>query len=233
MDLRTARPARAASRDVGPPIFDDRADAGRRLAASIAPAAGPRTVVLGLARGGVPVAAEVAERLWAPLDVIVVRKVGHPLQPELALGAVAASGDRWVSPMAAYESSDTLREGFHAATADARRMERRLREEIPPIDLAGATCILVDDGLATGATMRAAVRCARSLGAARVVVAVPVASRAGAAELAEEADELVCPHAIDDFWAVGLWYRRFGQVGEEDVVGLLRSSRERPPGGAP
>jgi putative phosphoribosyl transferase len=227
MNVESAGSPRATSQDVEPPIFDDRIDAGRQLGAALAAEPRERVVVVGLARGGVPVAAEVAARLGAPLDVVVVRKVGHPLQPELALGAVTASGDYYVSPMAAYESTDTLREGFRTATTEAQRMERSLRDEVRPVRLAGATCVLVDDGLATGATMRAAVRCARSLGATRVVAAVPVASRPGVAELAEEADEVVCPYQLDGFWAVGLWYRDFGQVSEGEVVALLRSARER------
>ena len=223
MNVRSAGSSGATSRDVAPPIFDDRVDAGRQLAAAMAPEPGVRTVVVGLARGGVPVAAEVAERLGAPLDVVVVRKVGHPLQPELALGAVTASGDYYVSPMAAYESTDTLREGFRTATTEAQRMERGLRVEVPPVRLMGATCVLVDDGLATGATMRAAVAAVRNLGAKRVVVAVPVGAAETCRLLEEEADEVVCLLTPEPFYAIGLWYHEFPQLDDDEVRDLLRA----------
>lgn len=220
---------RSTTARVEPPIFADRQDAGRRLASALAATPLGDAVVVGLAWGGVPVAAEVAARLAAPLDVAVVRKVGRPLQPELALGAVTAAGQYYVAPIAEYEPAATLRAGFWAAVDKARQMEGRLREEIPPVDLHGRVCILVDDGLATGATMRAAIRWARSRGAGRIVVAVPVAARESVSDLRDEADEVVCPHAVNELWAVGLWYRDFSQVAEEEVLSLLRRSRASGP----
>ena len=176
-------------------------------------------------RGGVPVAAEVAARLGAPLDALVVRKVGHPFQPELAIGAVTADGlIHAVSPLR--DSIERLWAGFQRAVEEARRMEDRLHEDVAPIDLAGCTSILVDDGLATGATMRVAVRAARARGASRVVVAVPVGVQESLRELEQEADAVVCPCAPDPFGAVGLWYRDFDPVTEEEVIALLRASRD-------
>ena len=176
-------------------------------------------------RGGVPVAAEVAACLGAPLDALVVRKVGHPFQPELAIGAVSADGlIHAVSPR--YGSIERLWGGFQRAVEEARRMEARLHEDVPPIDLAGRSSILVDDGLATGATMRVAIRAARSRGASRVVVAVPVGVYESLRELEEEADAVVCPYTPEPFGAVGLWYRDFGPVTEEEVIALLRASRD-------
>jgi putative phosphoribosyl transferase len=176
-------------------------------------------------RGGVPVAAEVAAHLGAPLDALVVRKVGHPLQEELAIGAVSADGltDPASPPRGGMER---IWRGFRIAAEEAQRIEGRLRAVVPSIDVAGRTCILVDDGLATGATMRAAVRSARSRGASRVIVAVPVGVRESLDELATMADEVVCPLTPEPFGAVGLWYRDFGPVAEAEVIALLRAFRD-------
>ena len=200
--------------------FADRAHAGRALAQALGGEAGAGTVVVGLARGGVPVAAAVADVLEAPLDAVVVRKVGHPLQPELALGAVTADG-RLSLPPPDQRAGAPPPEAVEAARAQARAIEARLRAGRPAVPLAGATCILVDDGLATGASMRAAVAWARARGAARVVVAAPVSSRGAADALRTEADAVVCTYESDALSSVGEWYDDFGQVGEDQVMALL------------
>ncbi len=208
------------SRLYGRRAFADRAQAGRALAAGLAAEAGPRTVVVGLARGGVPVAAAVADALGAPLDAVVVRKVGHPLRPELALGAVTADGRLALPPP---EQRAGMPDGASvaAARAEARAIEGRLRAGRPAVPLEGGSCVLVDDGLATGASMRAAVAWARARGAARVVVAAPVSSRTAARALRAEVDAVVCVHESDALSSVGEWYDDFGQVGEDEVVALL------------
>jgi putative phosphoribosyl transferase len=214
----------------GPGPFADRADAGRVLARELA---GPRegaVVVYGLARGGVPVAAEVARALGAPLDALVVRKVGHPLHEEYALGAVTADGPPFLRELRGLDGRAVpeLRGRVQTAAAQARAMDGRLHQDIDRLDPSGATCVLVDDGLATGATMVAACRWARAHGASRVVAAVPVGARDSVDALRAEADEVVCPHPVYDFWAVSIWYADFGQTGEDEVRALLREGR--PPG---
>ena len=204
--------------------YADRRDGGRVLADALLHERGPATVVVGLARGGVPVAAEVASLLGAPLDVVVVRKIGHPLQPELALGAVTPDG-RVSLPPAGTRAGRPAQEAIADALAEARAIDARLRAGHPPVPLEGAACILVDDGLATGASMRAAIAWARASGAARVVVGVPVASTLSAGALREEADAVVCPLETDAFGSVGEWYDDFGQVAETDVAAHLRAAR--------
>jgi len=208
-----------------PTRYTDRREAGRALAALLGAERGPATVVVGLARGGVPVAAEVAAALGAPLDVVVVRKVGHPLQPELALGAVTADGPVSLSPLPDLRIARPTAPAIAAARRQAAALEARLRAGHPRVELAGATCVLVDDGLATGASMEAAVRWARAQGAARVVVGVPVAAAPSAEALRGDADAVVCPLETDDFGSVGAWYRDFGQVPEASVAAHLRASR--------
>jgi predicted phosphoribosyltransferase len=182
-------------------------------------------VVLGLPRGGVPVAAEVARALGAPLDVFVVRKLGVPGRRELAMGAIASAGVQVLNR----EVVDALGipEDRIAAVAarEARELERReraYRGEAGPADVAGATAVLVDDGLATGSTMRAAVAALREQGAARVVVAVPVAPPAVCQSLAVEVDQIVCLRTPEPFLAVGRWYRDFSEVLDHEVRELLR-----------
>ena len=213
-----------------PTRYADRRSAGRALAALLTAERGPGTVVVGLARGGVPVAAEVAAALGAPLDVVVVRKVGHPLQPELALGAVTADGPVSLPALRHLRAGRPSAPAIAAAQREAAAMEARLRAGHPRADLAGATCILVDDGLATGASMEAAIRWARARGAARVVVGVPVAAASSAEALRAHADAVVSPVETDDFGSVGAWYRDFGQVAEESVATDLRAAGapERP-----
>jgi len=212
----SARPPR-------PPLFADRDDAGRQLATALRGEGGEGAVVLGLARGGIPVAAVVAEALDAPLDVLVVRKVGHPANKELAIGAVTPSGEG----VLAAPGSPGVQALVEASQEEARAMERRLHGERSPLEVSGRTCILVDDGLATGATMVAACRHARAAGAARVIAAVPVASLDGFHALREEADDVVCPFPVADFWSVSLWYRHFGATSEDEVRRLLDAAQER------
>lgn len=209
--------------------FENREAAGRLLAAALVGAdLGPDPIVLGIPRGGVPVAAEVAGRLGLALDVLVAHKIGAPFQPELAIGAVAANGTRIIDPLA-HEVMDEA-ELEHAANAElerARVRERDLRGDRPPLALAGRGVLLIDDGIAVGSTLAAAVAAARQGGAARIVVAVPVASVEGAARIRATADALVALATPEWFMGVGEWYEDFGQVGDDEVRRLL--GREVPP----
>lgn len=187
----------------------------------------PAVVVLGLPRGGVPVAYEVARALRARLDVLVVRKIGLPSQPELAMGAVASGGVRVLNN----EVVDMLQVPQvvidSVAAHELREVERRQRAyrgEAPFPDLNGRIVIIVDDGLATGSTMRAAVRALRQLRAAKIVVAAPVAALETVRSLQAEADEVVCVSAPQFFQAVSLWYEEFSQTSDEEVRSLLESA---------
>ena len=202
-------------------LFDNRADAGRQLAAALAGRRLEGAVVVGLARGGAPVAAEVARRLALPLDVLAVRKIGHPWQPEYALGAVAPGADGVVVRSHGGLADTELAAIAGRAKAEANRLDRELHARVPRLDVAGKGVVLVDDGLATGATMVAAVRWARASGAGWVVVAVPVAAAQTASRLRDEADEVVCPHELSRFGSVGAWYEDFDQVADDEVVALL------------
>jgi len=206
-------------------VFDNRVEAGRALARSLSTYRGaPDAIVLALPRGGVPVGFEVAQALGLPLDVLVVRKLGLPGQPELAMGAIATGGALVLNP-------EVLRfaDGREAALEQVRRREqlelerreRQYRGGRAPLQVAGRTGILVDDGLATGATMEVAVRALRGLGATRIVVAVPVASAEARDRIAEVADEVVCLETPVFFSAVGQWYRDFGQTSDAEVSELL------------
>jgi putative phosphoribosyl transferase len=206
------------------PLYEDRRDAGRTLAELMPRERLAGGVVVGLARGGIVVAAEIATALELPLDALAVRKVGHPWQPEYAIGAVAPGGGVFV------RGSDGLTaEQVAEAVADAERRAGELDKELhavsSAISVAGIPCLLVDDGLATGATMVAAARWARGSAASLVVAAVPVAASPSIALVAREVDEVVCPHALDDFYAVGVWYADFEQVEDETVMRLLADSR--------
>ncbi|MFJ6780982.1 phosphoribosyltransferase family protein [Streptomyces yangpuensis] len=205
-------------------LFTDRADAGERLAAALRPLQEERPVVLGLPRGGVPVAFPVARALGAPLDVIVVRKLGVPHHRELGFGAIGEGGVRVISDDIV-RSSRVTREDLEAVEraeeAELARRARRFRGDRPRVDLAGRTVIVVDDGIATGATAAAACQVVRAQGAARVVLAVPVAPPDAVARLREETDEVVCLSAPRAFRAVGEWYRDFSQTSDEEVVSLL------------
>ena len=205
--------------------FRDRVDAGRHLAAVVQRAAlAPDVVVLGLPRGGVPVAFEVARALGAPLDVIAVRKLGVPFQPELAVGAIGEDGVRVenseVRHLAALEESD-IDVLEQRERPELERRARLYRGEHPRADLRGRCAVIVDDGIATGSTARAACQVARAHGAVRVVVAVPVASQQATVSLRDVCDEIICVDVPDPFWAVGEWYDDFSQTSDEEVVRLL------------
>jgi len=214
---------------LGETRFRDRTAAGRELARALLAGGvlegerGP-LVVVGLARGGVVVAAEVASALGAPLDALAVRKVGHPWHPEYAIGAVAPGG---ISFLRAHDGLTEVQveAAVRKAEEQASALDARLHDAYPAPSLEGATCILVDDGLATGATMVAAVRWARAQGAERVVVAVPVGAPETVRRLEEEADEVVCLLVPVELWAVGAWYEDFRQVSDEEVLGLLAAAR--------
>jgi putative phosphoribosyl transferase len=209
--------------------YRDRTDAGRVLAEHVAasaalPADGPRAVVLALPRGGVPVAAAVAERLGVPLDVLTVRKVGTPGHEELAIGAVASGGlvvlnEDLVARLALDDAAVAAR--VAVARRELAERDARLRGDRPPLGLTGRPVVLVDDGLATGATMRAAVAAVRAAAPARVVVAVPVGAPDSVEELAALADEVICPLQPPSFAAVGQWYRDFRETTDAEVAALL------------
>jgi putative phosphoribosyl transferase len=213
-------------------IFADRADAGRRLAEKLLDFARADVVVLGLPRGGVPVAFEVAEALGDPLDVIVVRKLGVPFQPELGMGSIGEGDVRIVNGDVLRVAGVSLDELADVETKEREELARRahaLRAGRPPIGLSGRTAIVVDDGVATGSTAKAACQVARARGAARVVMATPVASTGAVAALRREADEVVCLETPESFWAVGQWYRDFGQTPDDLVMDLLaRAHSSRP-----
>ena len=209
-------------------IFRDRRDAGTRLAAALSRFSDRSDViVLGLPRGGVPVAAEVAVALAAPLDVFLVRKLGTPGYEELAMGALASGGVRVLNDRVVRQIGVTATEVEEATARERRELERReahYRGDRPPLELNGRTVILVDDGLATGSTMRAAVESARKLHPARIVVAVPVAPPDTCAELARTADEVECLFRPAAFQAVGQFYENFSQTTDDEVRDLLDGS---------
>jgi putative phosphoribosyl transferase len=213
--------------------FQDRAEAGRRLAEKLARYAGqPDVMVLALPRGGVPVAYEVAMALNAPLDVYLVRKLGVPGHEELALGAIATGGVRVLVPEVIEEAGVPESVVERVTQQELRELERRekaFRGERPPPAVAGKTVILVDDGLATGATMRAAIAALKEQGPARVVVAVPTAAPQTCESMRLEVDEVVCAITPEPFYAVGLWYEDFAQTTDEEVRGLLERASWRGP----
>ena len=212
--------------------FRDRREAGRLLAERLRmDGDGSDTVVLALPRGGVPVAAEIAHELAVPLDVFVVRKLGVPGHEELALGAIASGGVRVLNQGvvdAARMSPEAVERVARRELEEVERREAAYRGGRPPVETAGKRVILVDDGLATGATMRAAVAAVRATGPARIVVAVPIAAASTCEELAREVDEIVCLRTPEPFYAVGLWYEDFSQTTDEEVRALL----EQPAAGA-
>lgn len=208
------------------PRFADRTDAGRRLAPLLRHLKGPDLVVLGLPRGGVPVAFEVARTLSAPLDVIVVRKLGFPFHSELAMGAIGEGGSEVLDEALVAFEGTTEREVREVERREREALDervRRLRSGREPIDLTGLTALLVDDGIATGATVRVACRVAQERGAEHVVVAAPVAPT-GVTDVLVEADEVVVLRTPDPFVAVGHWYRDFTAVSDREVAALLGST---------
>jgi putative phosphoribosyl transferase len=205
-------------------MFANRSDAGRRLAQALAPYADSDAIVLGLPRGGVPVAYEVARALDTELDVLIVRKIGMPGQPELALGAVASGGALVLNERLVHmagQTADSLRRLELRELAEVNRRERTFRGNRRPLALKKRTVILVDDGAATGATMLVAIRCARRLHARRVIVALPVASSDAYDAIAREADEVICLDTPSPFDSVGEWYGDFTQTEDEQVRTLL------------
>lgn len=211
--------------------FIDRADAGRCLTPLLEHLRKQNVIVLGLPRGGVPVAYEVAHTLGAPLDVLNVRKLGVPWHEELAMGAVATGGVRvlndeviraaGITPAAIAEATDIKR-------AELEVRERVYRGSRPAPDLRGRTVLLVDDGIATGATVRAAIAVVRAQKPARIVLAVPVAQASICSELSHEVDEFICVIKPDDLYAIGLWYDEFPQLTDRDVQAILARAAAEP-----
>src|SRR5665647_3902850 len=207
--------------------FNDRTDAGRQLAKALARYKNQRPVVLALPRGGVPVAAEIAAKLDAPLDLILVRKIGVPSQPELAMGAVVDG----LAPIVVRNeevlrlSGTTTDEFDEVCEKERAEIERRRKLYIgdrPRAEIAGQVVIVVDDGIATGTTTRAALQAIRKQKPKELVLAVPVAPRDTIAELREEVDALICLETPEPFLAIGYFYRDFAQVGDEEVMAILR-----------
>lgn len=216
-------------------MFADRIDAGQRLGATLhefieQECAGEEPVVLALPRGGVPIGYQVAKALHAPLDVFVVRKLGAPTQPELAMGAIASGGVRVINQEVVRALHITPQQMEDTAELEARELQRRehaYRGDRTPVDLMGKCVLLVDDGVATGYTVRAAVEALRQFQPKEIIVAVPVAAKDTCEELKRHADAVVCLFTPFDFVAVGQWYRRFDQTSDDEVRLLLERAAER------
>ncbi|MDF2695135.1 MAG: Protein-L-isoaspartate O-methyltransferase [Labilithrix sp.] len=209
-------------------LFRDRTDAGKKLASHLGTYRRASPIVLGLPRGGVPVAFEIARALDAPLDVCVVRKLGAPLQPELGLGAVGEDGSIYVDRESLRRlgvTQDELAGSVAAKRASIDEQVKRYRGGSPPLDVRGKTVIVVDDGVATGGSARAALQSLRVRGAGSLVLAVPVGASETLDELAAIADEIVCLHPEDAFYAVSPWYESFTPTTDEDVIDLLARAR--------
>ena len=213
-------------------LFQDRSNAGRMLASRLKQFANrPDVVVLALPRGGVPVGYEVAKDLNVPLDVFIVRKLGVPGHEELAMGAIASGGvlllnNHVVRALGIPES--VINSAAAKEERELERREREYRDGRSPLDVQGKTVILVDDGLATGSSMRAAVQALKRKGASHIVVAVPVASSRTCEEFEPEVDQVICAATPEPFWAVGQWYTDFSQTGDEEVRDLLRRAANLP-----
>jgi predicted phosphoribosyltransferase len=208
-------------------LFRDRREAGKKLGAALGKFAQTDAVVLALPRGGVPVGFEVAQALHAPLDVFVVRKLGVPGQEELAMGAIASGGVRVLNRTIIEGLAISPEQIDAVAAREERELERRehaYRGARGPLEVQGRTAILVDDGVATGSSMRAAVTALRQKGPREIVVAVPVASRYICDELQEESDETLCLYTPLDFFAVGQWYKEFTQISDDEVRALLEQA---------
>ncbi len=215
-------------------MFADRIDAGQRLGANLREfidqeCAGDETVVLALPRGGVPVAYQVAKALGSSLDVFVVRKLGAPQQPELAMGAIASGGVRVLNEevvRALHVTPEQLAETAERETRELERREQAYRGDRAPLDVKGKCVLLVDDGVATGYTMRAAVEALRQRGPKKIIIAVPVAAKDTCEDLKRHADAVICLMMPYDFAAVGQWYRHFDQTSDDEVRLLLVGSAE-------
>jgi putative phosphoribosyl transferase len=211
-----------------PRFFKDRSEAGRLLAQKLAAYANrPDVIVLALPRGGVPVGYEVARALNVPLDIFIVRKLGVPGHEELAMGAVATGGERVLNEQVVRGLGipDYVIDAVAAwEQQELERRERTYRGNRPPPDVSGKTVILVDDGLATGATMHAAIKALKQRSPARIVVAVPTAAPETCEEMKSQADEVICATTPQPFYAVGLWYEDFSQTTDEEVRDLLARS---------
>lgn len=209
-------------------MFSDRRDAGRQLARLVGHLTGPKTIVLGLPRGGVPVAAEIARALDAPMDVIVVRKLGVPGHEELAMGAIGEGGVKVLHPDVVDPlgiSPDEIQLVERRESAELERRVEAFRGGGAPPDLAGRQVVIVDDGIATGSTIRAACQVARAKGAARIVIAVPVAPFGWEQRMDDVADELICVSSPRRFGAIGAFYRDFRQTSDQEVTALLAATR--------
>ncbi len=215
-------------------IFRDRVDAGQKLAEKLTEYARRDDVlILALPRGGVPVAFEVAERLNAPMDVFLVRKLGVPGQEELAMGAIASGGVRVLNERTVDYLNIPEEVIDRVAAKEQRELERRektYRDDLPAPDVKGKTVILIDDGLATGATMRAAAIALKQMNPTKIVVAVPVASDETCREFQQEVDAVVCAITPEPFYGVGLWYDDFSQTTDEEVSELLQKTASRQNG---
>lgn len=212
-------------------VFQDRAHAGRKLAEQLGAYANRKdTIVLGIPRGGVPVAFEVAKVLHAPLDIFLSRKLGVPGQEELAFGAVATGGvrvlDREIVEGVGI-SGEKIEEITVKVKKELERRENLYRDARPPLKVEGQTVLLVDDGIATGSSMRAAIDALRQMKPARIVIAVPVAPFSTCNRLRTEVDELVCTHTPKYFHAIGQFYEDFSQVADEEVTELLRRAAQQ------
>ena len=208
--------------------FRDREDAGRRLAERLAGYGDEDPVVLALPRGGVPVGYEISRALNAPLDVFLARKLGAPGQPEFGIGAVAQGGVRVLNERAIRTleiPDDYIEQAAERETAEIERRLKLLRGGRPEPEVRGRSVILVDDGLATGVTARAAIEALRQRSPQRLVLAVPVCAAQTMEALRSEVDELVCLEAPSDLMAIGLWYQEFEQVSDEEVIELLENAR--------
>lgn len=207
-------------------VYRDRTEAGEVLAGRLTSLAGqPDVIVLALVRGGVPIGEAIARRLGVPLDVLVVRKLGVPFAPELAFGAMGPNGVKVLNERVADRlDPEDVDRVVQQESVELERRERRYRGGRPPLDLTGRTAVIVDDGLATGATARAAVAVAKRMGARRVVVAAPVCSPDAYEALAQEADEVICPDRPADFAAVGQYYEDFHEVSDDEVAAALAAT---------
>lgn len=209
-------------------MFTDRTDAGRRLGAVVAELGLDDPVVLGLPRGGVPVAAAVADALGAPLDVLVVRKIGAPGNPEFAVGAIGEGGAEFLEPRTLDRLSLTRSDVASTIAAEREELDRRVaayRGGAPMVDVRGRVVVLVDDGLATGASAHVAVEVLRRLGPARIVLAVPVAPAETVDRFVDLVDQLVVLDTPRSFLAVGSYYDDFGQIGDDEVTATLAATR--------